>query len=139
MACWTKPDPLGLEGTFLEAFGLQKISPGMRTPIAELLPSTQRLVEIEVDGLPSLSGLGLACPQLSGRSLRRSTCVGHGWWLSCTAFVVGLVGGLRWFVLVFAVDSTEASASFLLVTVAAAMAAAIIVCCRRGVLLSSQQ
>ena len=59
MACWTKPDPLGLEGTFLEAFGLQKISPGVRTPIAELLPSTQRLVEMAVDGLPSLSGLHL--------------------------------------------------------------------------------
>ena len=53
-------------------------------------------------------------------------CCWVGWGLA----VVGLV---------FAVDSTEASASFLLVTVAAAMAAAVIVCCRRGVLLSSQQ
>jgi hypothetical protein len=53
-------------------------------------------------------------------------CCWVGWGLA----VVGLV---------FAVDSTEASASFLLVTVAAAMAVAVIVCCRRGVLLSSQQ
>ena len=29
-----------------------------------------------MDGLPSLSGLDLACPQLSGKS-ERSTCVGH--------------------------------------------------------------